>query len=180
MANHVKIIEEYFEYAPPINVYGSVRQLLAVVPEEYLSVLYKVTLTNSGRLRKVRGKLFAGKYRVRPADCRGLYADGQVRLLIDQIFCECPEYFLLFPPLKKFLIAKTLYHEIGHHIHKLESPGYRDNRETFADEWRDKLMPLYFRRYWYLAPFFRIAFAVARRYGRSESETRTASVSDTA
>jgi hypothetical protein len=180
MANHVKIIEEYFEYTPPINVHGSVRQLLAVVPEKYLSGLHKVTLTNSGRMRKVRGKLKTGKYRVRPADCRGLYADGHVRLLIDQIFCECPEYLLLFPPLKKFLIAKTLYHEVGHHIHKLESPGYRPNREAFADEWRDKLLPQYFRRYWYLTPFFRVAAAVARLTERSEPETKPPSVSDTA
>jgi hypothetical protein len=178
MANHAKIIEEYFEYTPPIHVSGSVRQLLAVVPEKYLSGLYKVTLTNSGRMHKVRGKMFAGKYRVRPADCRGLYADGHIRLLIDQIFCECPEYFLLFPPLKKFLLAQTLYHEIGHHIHKLESPGYRVNRETFADEWRDKLMPLFLRRYWYLAPFFRIAFSLVRPFRRAE--TKTTSFNDTA
>ena len=180
MAKDVKIVEEYFEYSPPINVSGSVRQLLAVVPEKYLSGLHKVTLTNSGRLRKVRGKLWSGKYRVRPADCRGLYSEGHVQLLIDQIFCECPEYFLLFPPVKKFLLAQTLYHEIGHHIHKLESPGYRANREPFADEWRDKLLPLFMRRYWYLAPFFRIAFAIARLFRRSDVETPNSSAQGTA
>ena len=180
MPNKVKIVEEYFEYTPPINVYGSVRQLLAVVPEKYLSGLYKVTLTNSGRLRKVRGKLWAGKDRVRPAECRGLYSEGHVQLLIDQIFCECPEYFLLFPPLKKFLLAQTLYHEIGHHIHKLESPGYRANREPFADEWRDKLMPLFLRRYLYLAPFFRIAFFVVRPFRRAKDETTSSSAQGTA
>lgn len=180
MSNDVKIVEEYFEYTPPVNVYGSVRQLLAVVPEKYLTGLYRVTLTNSGQLRNVRGKLWAGKQRVRPADCRGLYRDGQVYLLLDQILSECSEYFLLFPPLKKFLIAKTLYHEIGHHIQKLESPGYRPNREAFADEWRDKLLPQYFRRYWYLTPFFRVAVAVARLTERSESETKPPSVRDTA
>ncbi len=180
MANSVKIVEEYFEYSPPINVYGGVRQLLAVVPEKYLSGLHKVTLTNSGRMRKVRGKLWAGKHRVRPADCNGLYANGNIKLLIDQILFQVPELFLLWPPLKKFLIAQTLYHEIGHHIHKLESPGYRANREQFADEWRDKLMPLFMRRYWYLAPFYRIAFTVARPFRRAKTATENPSSQGTA
>ena len=180
MPNNVKIVEEYFEYAPPINVDRSVRQLLAVVPDKYLSGLHKVTLTNSSRMRKVRGKLRVGKQRVRPADCNGLYGDGQIKLLIDQILCEVPELFLLWPPLKKFLIAQTLYHEVGHHIHKLESPGYRSNHEAFADEWRDKLMPLFLRRYSYLAPFYRIAFAVARPFRRSKAATDNPSAQGTA
>ena len=179
MAADVKIVEQYVEYSPPINVYGSVRQLLRVVPEKYLSGLHKVTLTNSTRLRKAyRGKLWAGKRRVRPADCHGLYANGQIQLLMDQILSEVPELFLLFPPLKKYLIAKTLYHEVGHYIHKVESPGYRANRETFADEWRDKLIRVFLRRYWYLAPFFRVAFYFIRPFAHSETEDD--SVKDTA
>ena len=175
MAADVKIVERYIEYSPPINVHRSVRQLLRAIPEKYLSGLHKITLTNSTSLRKTyRGKIFAGKDRVRPADCQGLYANGQIQLLMDQILSEVPELFLLFPPLKKYLIAKTLYHEVGHHIHKLESPGYRPNRETFADEWRDKLMRLFFRRYWYLAPFFRIAFYFVRPFARSENENESA------
>ena len=171
MAADVKIVEWYLEYSPPINVSGSVRQLLRAVPEKYLSGLHHVTLTNSTTLRKTyRGRLWAGKHRVRPADCHGLYSNGQIQLLMDQILSEVPESFLLFPPLKKYLIAKTLYHEVGHHIHKLESPGYRPNREPFADEWRDKLMRVFFRRYWYLNPFFRLAFFFVRPFARREND----------
>ena len=181
MAADVKIVEQYLEYSPPINVHGSVRQLLRAVPEKYLSGLHRITLTNSTSLRKTyRGKILAGKDRVRPADCQGLYANGQIQLLMDKILSEVPELFLLFPPLKKYLIAKTLYHEVGHHIHKLESPGYRANREAFADEWRDKFLRAFLHRYWYLAPVFRICFAVARPFRRSEPASESPSAQDTA
>jgi len=59
---------------------------------------------------------------------------------------------LLVPPFKTFVIGEVLYHEIGHHIHRLDEPGYRANKELVADEWRDKLLPIFLRRrYWYLA-----------------------------
>jgi hypothetical protein len=181
MAADVKIVEQYLEYSPPINVHGSVRELLRAVPEKYLSGLHRITLTNSTSLRKThRGKILAGKHRIRPADCHGLYANGQILLLMDQILSEVPEVFLLWPPLKKYLIAKTLYHEVGHHIHKLESPGYRADRETFADEWRDKFLRAFLKRYWYLAPAFRLVFAVMRPFRRSNASSENPSVHDTA
>ena len=66
---------------------------------------------------------------------------------------------LLLPQFKTLLIADTLYHEIGHHIHELEQPGYRSNKEGIADEWKEKLLRSFIkRRYWYLAPIV-IAFA---------------------
>ena len=51
-----------------------------------------------------------------------------------------------------FAQAYVLAHEIGHHIHRLKQPGYRENREAFADEWRDELLMAFFKKhYWYLA-----------------------------
>ena len=122
------------------------------VPNEYLKGLYKITLTNSESLRSVRGKITSEKRRFRPADCRGLYREGQVFLIVDQIFFQYPELFLLISPFKAFVIGEVFYHEIGHHIHQLQEPGYRANEETVADEWRDKLLQSFLRqRYWYLA-----------------------------
>jgi hypothetical protein len=179
MATETKIVEQYFEYSPPVRVYGSVRLLLRGVPEEYLSGLHKVTLTNSARQRRLyRGKRWADNRRFRVANSRGFYRNGQIELSIDQILLEYPELFLLFPPFKNFLIAQTLYHEIGHHIHKLQSPGFR-NGEEFADEWRDKLLRVFLRRYWYLAPVFRICFTVARPFRRSKPADAS-SLQDTA
>src|SRR5438552_1799000 len=129
MAAEVKIVEQYLDYAPPVVVYRSLQLLLRYVPDEYLAGLHKITLTNSAGLRKMyRGKVTSEKRRVRSADCRGLYGSGSILLVMDQMFMDCPEVFLLLPPVKTYLIARTLYHEIGHHIHRLEHPGYRANK----------------------------------------------------
>jgi len=82
---------------------------------------------------------------------------------MDQILQGCPEVFLLFPPLKTFLIGEVLYHEIGHHIHRIEEPGYRADKEAVADEWKEKLMRAFLRqRYWYLASLARLCAPLIR------------------
>ena len=141
----VRVEAQYFEYTPPVRVYGSVRLLLRYVPEEYLNGLYKITLTNSENLKSVRGKITSEKQRFRPAECQGLYRKGHIFLVIDRIFSQYPELFLLVSPFKTFVIGEVLYHEIGHHIHRLEEPGYRTDKEMVADEWRDKLMQLFLK-----------------------------------
>ena len=152
MATKVKVVNQFYNYTPPVRVHRSLQILLRYVPEEHLKGLNKITLTNSESMSSVRGKITSEKQRFRPADCQGLYGKGNIFLIIDQIFSPYPELFLLFPPFKTFLIGEILYHEIGHHIHRLEQPGYRANKERVADEWRDKLLQSFVRnRYWYLA-----------------------------
>jgi hypothetical protein len=43
------------------------------------------------------------------------------------------------------LISNVLFHEIGHHIHSTTRPEFRE-RETVADEWRDRLQSRYFKK----------------------------------
>ena len=158
MSSQVKVVEQYHNYSPPIDVYGSVRLLLRFVPPEHLVGLHKVVLTNSEEVgKRIRGKILSERQRIKPADCAGLYSTGRVLLLIDQIFQQYPELFLLVPPFKTYVIAEILYHEIGHHIHRLEQPGYRANREAVADQWKEQLLRGFLRqRYWYMAKLVRI------------------------
>lgn len=166
MSSTVRVDEQYHNYSPPIDVYRSVRLLLRFVPKEHLVGLHKVVLTNSDEVgKRVRGKIVSEKRRIKPADCAGLYSKGRVLLLVDRIFQRYPEWFLLFPPFKTYVIAETLYHEIGHHIHRLEQPGYRTDKETVADEWKDQLLRGFLsQRYWYLAKLVRTFAAVTSRW----------------
>ena len=133
-------------------MYRSLELLLRYVPEEHLRGLRQITLTNSEQLQSRRkGKITSEKQRIRPADCLGLYGDGYIVLIMDRIFELYPGMFLLIPFFKMHAIGETLYHEIGHHIHQMQEPGFRDRKEEVADEWRDKLMQIFVRkRYWYL------------------------------
>lgn len=158
MARKVKIVEQYLDYSPPVKVYRTVELLLRHVPEKHLNGLHNITLTNSVSVRKsFRGKLWREKRRIRPADCRGLYREGHVFLIIDQILGEYAEVLLLVPLIKAIAIGEILYHEVGHHIHRNEQPGYRDNKEVVANEWSDKLLQAFLsQRYWYLARVVRL------------------------
>ena len=155
MSTKVKIDEEYYNYRPPVRVYGSVEVLLRYVPEEHLEGLRTITVTNSDYMRKwLKGKYTHEKGRFRAADCRGIYSDGRIWLILDQI-CDA-ELFMIIPPVKTFFIGEVLYHEIGHHIHAMAQPGFRKDKEAFADECRDKLMQTFMRqRYWYLTGVLR-------------------------
>jgi len=158
MSSKVKVVEQYHNYSPPIDVYGSVRLLLRFVLPEHLTGLHKVVLTNSEEVeQQIRGKISAERQRIRPADCAGLYSKGRILLLIDRILLQYPELFMLVPPFKTYVIGEILYHEIGHHIHRLEQPGYRANREGVADQWKEQLLRGFLRqRYWYMAKLVRI------------------------
>ena len=69
----------------------------------------------------------------------------------------CSELLLLFPPIKTFLIGEVLYHEIGHHIHQIQVPGYRANKEAVADKWKEALLNAHVRRrYWYIGGLVRL------------------------
>lgn len=182
----VKIIEEYQNYSPPVRVYHAVQVLLRYVPNEHLDGLHKIILTNSEHVRdRIKGKTKT-KTRVRPSDCLGLYSDGQIILVMDHLFGQLPPIMLLVPTCKVLLIGGTLYHEIGHHIHRMEEPGFRDQREEVADEWRVKLMEIFFaQHYWYLVKvfsflfplFFPLLMKLQRRL--QEEEARASSTNNT-
>ena len=158
MSSKVKVVAQYHNYSPPIDVYRSVQLLLKFVPQNYLVGLHKVVLTNSEEVaNQIRGKISREKRRFRLSECLGFYSNGQIVLLIDKIFNNFPEFFLLIPPFKTYVIGETLYHEIGHHIHRIEQPGYRADKETVADEWKEKLLQRFVtERYWYLAKLIRM------------------------
>jgi hypothetical protein len=57
VATKVKIVEEYYNYRPPVRMYGSLEVLLRYVPEEHLEGLRTITITNSDYMRKaMKGK----------------------------------------------------------------------------------------------------------------------------
>jgi len=153
--------EIYKEYKPPFNVTKTVDHLLCGIPQNYLAGLKTVVVTNSGNLSKpvqfskVRTK--GRSYKL--GSCRGLYHQkekGQpawIELFVDNIFFSWPKGLLGLSPFRDFAISKILFHEIGHHLHYVRRPEYKE-REDVATKWEKKLNRYYFRhQYWYLIPF---------------------------
>lgn len=149
MPQKFKIVEDYDGYTPPIRVNSAVELLMKHVPPQHVEGLHKVVLTNSARVLKThKGKYTFDGQRMRAADLRGFYGDGNICLIMDRILDHYPQSFLLVPMFKMLAIGEILYHELGHHIHRRDEPGYRDNREAVADEWSDKLLISFFEKHY--------------------------------
>lgn len=157
MARKLKIVEQYQDYVPPFRVNGTVELLMRHVPAEYLKGLHYIVMTNSVSLfSSTKGKFESEGRRFRAGEANGCYSGGNIYLVMDRVLGRYPEALLLVPIFKAMAISEILYHEVGHHIQKLEQPGYRENEEAVADEWRDELLAGFLkRRYWYLVPAIR-------------------------
>ena len=72
-------------------------------------------------------------------------------------------------------MSETLFHELGHHIHRTQRPEY-EGRENIAEKWSKKLSGKFIReRYWYLLPLavpISLIIGLARDIGRLWNKTR--------
>jgi hypothetical protein len=149
----VDVVEAYRAFAMPSNVRTSVAELLAAVPPEFLTGLKRVVLTNSGALSgaRKRGRSWSRGRKARHADVAGLYHaawQGQaawIEIFVDRTLDGPPRWLLRLRLVRNLLLAFTLFHELGHHIHEVQRPEHKE-QEAAADEWRHRLSRDYVRR----------------------------------
>ena len=145
-----------------------VDRLLKKVPNKYLGNLHQVIIINSKNLNHKyrRKKVKSGNNTYRYKDCRGFYYQewkgrpAYIELIIDNILLNWPIVLVKIPFIYDNLIAETLYHELGHHIHKYHEPIFKE-KENVAEAWSKRLSNYYLRRrYWYLSVIFFIPFKI--------------------
>lgn len=175
-----QIVEAYKNYAPSFDAPKTIRLLLRHVPEKYLVGLKTIVLTN-------RESLSHDQRRRRPWSRGRKYSMNRVlgdyhqawkgesawiRIFVDQTVAGNPLEIRWLPFLRTHAIAKVLYHEIGHHIHKTSRPEHRE-REDVADEWQKRLMRIFSRRrYWYLIPIA-FVYRLARKRKKAPMPGKT-------
>jgi len=152
-----RIVESYRDYRPPFDVSGVVRALLSTVPEKYLRGLDCIVLNNFASLsrRSRLGKTWSRKRKVRMSQVRGLYHhkwQGKppwVEIHVDKTLSSFSSKLLWIPPVRALCLGNVLFHELGHHVHYLIRPEYKE-KEDVADNWRTRFMVNFFRKkYWY-------------------------------
>jgi hypothetical protein len=170
--NVIPISENYEEYRPPAYAYPTIAKLLSSLPDRYLSGLRSVVLTNRKQIGKGKTGRIKGKKHPR-YQCLGFYhpeKNGEppwIELIVDNIIAACfvpgKTHFLIHIPVaRKLAFADTLFHEVGHHLDCTIGAPARGG-EAAAEAWKKRLLSSYFRRrYWYLAPFMRIAKALVK------------------
>ena len=157
-SSNIELQEHYKDYTPPLNVSKVFRRLISGVPNERLVGLKYIILKNSKALnhKDRRRKTWSRKRKVTLSKCYGWYSEkwegrpAHIEIIVDNILEPWPRALLYFSFFKDLLFADTLFHEIGHHIHKTQAPEYRE-REDVAEKWSRILSRQYFRkRYWYI------------------------------
>lgn len=156
----MEIREEYGDWTPPATFRQSVERLLKYVPQQYLLGIDAIWLTDSRTLNRARRRQrtrVRGR-RVRLSESSGLYHaawKGQpawIELFADRMV---EGHFGLQSRMRMardLAVGETLFHEIGHHIHKTKYPQHEEPEEV-ADRWKGKLLGRFLRRrYWYLVP----------------------------
>jgi hypothetical protein len=151
-----RIIEAFQEYTPPFNAAKAVHRMLKVVPQKFLWGLHSIVLTNVSALsREDRKRKTWGRKRVTLGGALGWYSPGEparVTILVDNIEKRAGRKWLRLGIVRDFQLSEVLYHELGHHIHRIHKPEFME-KEDVADRWSRKLSSKFVReRYWYLFP----------------------------
>jgi hypothetical protein len=155
-----QIIEAFHGYNPPFDAAKIVRRMLRVVPPQFLHGLNSIVLTNVAALsRQERERRTRGRdRRVTLGEARGYYSHAwkgepaRITILVDNFEKRFGRSWLRVGIVRDLDFSELLFHELGHHIHRLHRPEY-EGRENVADKWSKRLSTRYLRsRYWYLIP----------------------------
>jgi len=132
-----------------------------------------VVLTNASAIGKGKTHRVSGK-KYRRSECLGFYHPQQrgeqawIEIIVDNIAGKWSTHnivrFLTYvPPVQDIAFMRTVYHELGHHLDRTIG-ALAQGRESTAEAWMKRLSRAYFlRRYWYLKPFLKPAYAVLKR-----------------
>ncbi|HEY1203938.1 MAG: hypothetical protein ABSH46_12100 [Bryobacteraceae bacterium] len=180
----VPVYENYKDYPAPRYARAAIENILAKLPQQYLSGLRSVVLTNAtavgeGKTHRIKGKKYLRR------ECLGYYhpktTDGQawIEIVVDNVIAGWPTSGIArvlwrFPLIRNARFAQTLCHEVGHHLdHILGAPA--PSGEAAAEAWKKRLLRLYGRRqYWYLVPFMRLCAGLLETILRVAARRREA------
>jgi hypothetical protein len=154
-----RIVLAFQNYAPPFDAEKAIRRMLRVVPPKFLVGLHTIVLTNAAALsRREREQKTWGRRRVSLGDALGYYSQAwkgepaRITILVDNFEKKLDRTWKRFGFFRDMEFAEVLFHELGHHIHRVHKPKY-EGREDVADKWSKKLSGKYVGdRYWYLFP----------------------------
>jgi len=182
-----EIVENYRDYVPSFDVKKTVTELLSSVPPGYLAGLKRIVLTNRSSLTRDqrRQKIWQRGRKHQFSASLGAYyratrsRPAAVWLFVDNLVRPFPRFILRMHFFQYVVVASTLYHEVGHHIHAAHRPVY-DGKENVAEDWSRKLSRRFFRpRYWYLIPLVPLLRATSKVLkGIQRRPTRRRAVAD--
>ncbi|MHC4563183.1 MAG: hypothetical protein ACYS8X_10480 [Planctomycetota bacterium] len=173
----VTIREAYrTELALAVPASKTVASLLRGIPKKYLAGLDAIVLTDAKGLNHARRrhKTWSRKKKVKIAECLGVYHqkwNGEpawIEIYVDNLVAPLSPLVRKVRFFREFAFADTVFHEIGHHIHRTQAPKYAE-REDVAEDWEKRLSRTFFmRRYWYLVPLFFVLAIITKPFRKKK------------
>jgi hypothetical protein len=139
----IEIVEVYKDFEPPCDLPPLVRYALRVVPDKYLAGLNQIVLRDSATLSRDqrRRTMHSRGRKVQGNDALGIYRhawNGErpfITLYVDKLLDKDYTKFPIVTSQRVLgHLSRTLFHEVGHHIHKTKVPEYREC-ENVADRY---------------------------------------------
>jgi hypothetical protein len=163
----MEIYESYKSYVPPKWVRPSIERLVRTLAPEHTGGLGSIVLTSAEAVgRGKTGRVGGRKYERRR--CGGFYHRARpneqawIEVVVDSTIGSSPAWITAFNVCRDWILAGTLYHEVGHHLDATVGSASRGG-EAAAEDWRRRLTRLHTRRrYGYLRPVFRFVRALFR------------------
>lgn len=168
---NVKVVEQYRDWTPVVQITPVVERLLRTLPQRYLAGIRTVVVSNASGLNRARRRSVtrSRKRKVKIVESRGLYHQAHggdpawIELFVDNIFAGEPRCSWRLPFWRDWIIGWTLCHEVGHHVHTVMAPEYREH-EDVADDWASDLANQMFKdlHFWawrlsrFVQPFMQI------------------------
>ncbi len=154
-----QIVLAFQNYTPPFNAEKAIRRMLRDVPAKFLHGLHAIVLTNVSALsRKERDRKTWGRRRVVLGETLGYYSQewrgnpAHITILVDNLERRWRGGWLRVGFIRDMVLSELLFHELGHHIHRVHRPEY-EGKENVADKWSKRLTRKFMSgRYWYLLP----------------------------
>ena len=125
-----------------------VKRLCTVIPHEDIVGLEEVLIVDNFEDKRIKN---AGGYYT----SRNKYETCHIALSVNSIYRDMPILIHFFPFIAVFLLARTFYHEVGHHHHKRYNYNTGNvGSEKFAEEYCNKMLKKKFKLWLLLfAPF---------------------------
>jgi hypothetical protein len=144
-----QIIEAFHDYAPPFDATKIVGRMLRDVPRQFLLALDSIVLTNVAALsrqereRKTRRR----ERRITLGEARGYYGQAwkgelaRITILLDNFEKRFGRSWLRIGIVRDLDFSELLFHELGHHIHRMQRPEYEGARmwQTMEQETIERL-----------------------------------------
>jgi hypothetical protein len=127
-------------------VSADIERLLSALDSRHLIGLNGVVLSaHQGLNRKRRrAKTRSRRRKVAIRAAHGLYhrewygSPASIELFVDAMLAGLPRFLFRWTTLKDLILARVLFHELGHHLHATQAPEHAEP-EDVAERWRMRL-----------------------------------------